>query len=123
MAGEEAIVVGLGVVSAIFGYFALSLRDDGSDDDRDNGFGSKLSLFFFMLSILFLNLLMYALLLISQNTLTYLEAPVISIGLSIMTYGTIGVVVLYFVYLLVMFIQSINGWFKEMMGKKREDND
>lgn len=123
MAGEEAIVVGLGVVSAIFGYFALSLRDDGSDDDRDNGFGSKLSLFFFMLSILFLNLLMYALLLISQNTLTYLEAPVISIGLSIMTYGTIGVVVLYFVYLVVMFIQSINGWFKEMMGKKREDND
>jgi len=123
MAGEEAIVVGLGVVSAIFGYFALALRDDGSEDDRDNGFGSKLSLFFFMLSILFLNLLMYALLLISQNTLTYLEAPVISIGLSIMTYGSISVVVLYFVYLLIMFIQSINGWFKEMMGKKREDDD
>lgn len=117
MAGEEAIIVGLGIISAIFGYFALSLRDNG-DSDQETSFGSRLALFFFILSILFLNLLMYALLLISQNSLPYLEAPVLSIGLSIMVYGTIGVVIIYFIYLLVMFIMSIKDWFRESIGRR-----
>ena len=117
MAGEEAIIVGLGIISALFAYFALSLRDNG-ENDQETSFGSRLSLFFFMLSVLFLNLLMYALLLISQNSLPYLEAPVLAVGLSIMVYGTIGVVVIYFVYLLVMFIMSIKDWFRESIGKR-----
>lgn len=120
MAGEEAIIVGLGIISALFAYFALSLR---SDDPDDQSFGSKLSLFFFILSILFCNLLMYALLLISQNSLPYLETSVINIGLAVMTYGTIGVLIIYAVYLLVMLLISMHGWVQEAMGKRSKGDD
>lgn len=117
MAAEEAIIVGLGIISALFAYFALSLRENGNGDE-ENSFGSKLSLFFFILSILFANLLMYALLLISQNALPYLETPVINVGLSIMVYGTIAVLIIYFVYLLVMLVMSMKSWVAEAMGKR-----
>lgn len=115
MAGEEAIIVGLGIITAIFAYFSLSLRSEDPDDDS---FGSKLSLFFFILSILFCNLLMYALLLISQNSLPYLETPVINIGLSVMTYGTIGVLIIYAVYLLIMLCITMYDWIQQAMGKR-----
>jgi len=120
MVAEDAIIIGLGIISGIFAYFALSLR---SDDPDDQSFGSKLSLLFFVLSILFSNLLMYALLLISQNSLPYLETPVINIGLSVMTYATIGVLIIYSVYLLVMLLISMNGWVQEAMGKRPKGDD
>lgn len=118
MSAELAIVGGLGFISALFAYMAFALR---SGDDEDGTFGSKISLFLFFVSILFANLLMYALLLISQNSATYLEAPVIGIGLSIMTYGTIGVMIIYALYIIGLFLRGVYDWVMEAMGKRRGD--
>lgn len=115
MSAELAIVGGLGFVSALFAYMAFKLRDEKNEDGT---FGSKISLFLFFCSILFANLLMYSLLLISQNSLPYLEAPVISLGLSIMTYGTIGVMIVYSLYLIGLFLKGVYEWTIEAMGKR-----
>lgn len=115
MSAELAVVGGIGFISALFAYMAFKLRDDDNDEGT---FGSKISLFLFFCSILFANLLMYALLLISQNSLAYLEAPVIGIGLSIMTYGTIGVMIIYALYLIGLFLKGFYDWTMEAMGKR-----
>ena len=118
MAAEESIILGLGIICALFSYMAFELR---SKEEEDGTFGSKISLFLFFVSILFANLLMYALLLISQNSATYLEAPVIGIGLSIMTYGTIGVMIIYALYIIGLFLRAFYDWTMEAMGKRRGD--
>lgn len=115
MSAELAVVGGLGFISALFAYMAFSLR---AKDDNDDTFGNKLSLFLFFCSVLFCNLLMYSLLLISQNSLPYLEAPVIGIGLSIMTYGTIGAVIIYTIYLISLFLKTVYDVVMQAMGKR-----
>lgn len=118
MSAEIAIVGGLGLICGLFAYMSFQLREK---EDDDGTFGNKISLFLFFISVFFANLLMYALLLIAQNGPTYLEAPVIGIGLSIMTYGTIGVIIIYTIYLLGLFLRGVYDWTMQAMGKRGRD--
>jgi hypothetical protein len=113
MSSEVAIISGLGIISGLFAYFAFETRN--SDDGT---FGSNVSLFFFFVSFLFLNLLMYAVLLIGQNNATYLTSGVLVTGLQIMTYSSVGLLIIYMIYVLITFVMAMNDWVKEALGKR-----
>ena len=119
MGSEMTIVVGFSVISAILAYYAFELRDAEEDLTR------KLSLFLFFLSILFLNLVMYSMVLIAQNTgLSYLLDSVVYTGLQIMTWVTLAIVIIYFIVLLLVGITSVIDFTKQQVAQRgRNRND
>lgn len=102
MSAELAIITGLGLISVMFGYYTRIFKE--STEELNN----KLSILFFFFSLLFLNLVMYAILLIGQNTvgLTYLSNSVLNTGLLVMTYSTVGFLIIYFIILFVLTVIS-----------------
>lgn len=104
MGAELSIVIGLAVTSMMFAYFSYSFKN------HPENIMKQVSIFFFFISLFFLNMIMYACILIAQNnTLTYLETPVLEQGLTIITYITTGAVILYFIILVVMTVISLGG--------------
>jgi len=65
---------------------------------------------------------MYALLLISQNSLAYLEAPVIGVALKHHDqYGMTdwAVIIIYSLYVIGLFMKGVYEWIMQAMGKKK----
>jgi hypothetical protein len=111
------VILGIGFISGLFAYLAIQTRPGGGEE---GGFGAKLSLFFFIVSILFANLLFYALTLMVQNdaAVAFLETPIIEVGLLIMTYSTIGVLIIFVIWVLGHGVMSIYDWVMQAMGQR-----
>lgn len=97
-------------------FFMREMSQDVPDDLVKN-----LGLVFFLLSVFFANLLMYAILLIAgQASLTYLSDSLLLIGLQAVMWATLGSFALYVLYLtfkgLVFLVEVIRGF---MRGSRR----
>lgn len=108
MGTEIVIVLGLGVLSAHFAFFAFEFinkgsNENGNEQEQDHGipWGKVLGVLFFLLSIIFIQMIMYSLVLIAQNTgLSYLNDTLLVTGLQIIMWSTIIVIGIYLFSLL-----------------------
>lgn len=116
MSAELSIVTGLGLISAMLAYYAFSFRQSTEE------FTQKLSILFFSFSLIFLNLLMYAMVEIAKNTsVTYLQNSVLSAGLRILTYVTVFIAIGYFLIVVIMVIYSLYGVVKGALQDRQKD--
>lgn len=101
MSLELSIVVGIGLISALFGYYAFNLKDNPEPMIQ------KLAVLFFFMSLIFVNMTMYVLLLMTQNnaTVSYLADPIMGVGLSILTYLTVSLAILFLIALLIAIVR------------------
>lgn len=101
MATEEvAVIGGLGIISFILAYYAFELRESQED------FWKKVSIGLFFMSLLFLNLVIFAVLLIAKNSsVAYLEDSVIVYGLMIMNWLTVVIILAFIIW--VMYLSVI----------------
>lgn len=119
MSAEQSVVLGLSIIACLFAYFSFSLKDHNETIMR------QVSIFFFFMSMLFANMIMYACILIAQNnSLGYLETGVLSVALRVITYTTTGAVILYFIILFVMTVVGVSkdaySWAK---GRSKGENE
>lgn len=93
MTGDVTVVVGLGAIAALFAYFAFELKDSESE------IMTRVAVGFFFMSLVFVNLVMYTILLIAQNdaTVSYLEGSVMNTGLAVVMWVTLGMAALLFI--------------------------
>lgn len=118
MVGTEFnVVVGLSIISFLLAYYAFKLRE-GADDVT-----KKVALFLFFMSVLFVNLIMYSLVLISQNTdIGYLQNSVVYMGLQVLTYTTLFGLVIYFIAMIVLAVGGFIEYAKTMLnGRGKND--
>ena len=100
MTTEIDIVLGLGILSALFSYFAFEFlqHQEGEEESRNRvyNWNRNLGILCFLLSIIFINMLMYTLVLIAQNTgLSYLNDTVLVVGMQVLMWATLSGIALY----------------------------
>jgi hypothetical protein len=106
MTAEVSIVAGIGIVSSLFAYYAFEFRNSEEQVVK------QLSVLMFFFSILFANLLIYAMYMISVNSLVYLQNSVLEAALAIITYFTVAMVIIYAIVMLLMFLKSLLDYIK-----------
>lgn len=112
MSLELSVVTGLASVSMILGYFAFQCRESQED------FWQHMSVFLFFMSLMFLDLIMGALLLMVQNSaMTYLTDSVLVWGLYTMLIVTSIIVFGFLVWMVWGVISMIFG---KLVGKDQE---
>lgn len=121
---DLSIIAGLSVLSWMFSTFAFQfLRSEDTDDGRDDEHGKifnwnkKIGILCFLLSIIFLNMLMYSMVLIAQNTsVSYLNDTVLVIGMEAVMWATIAGMALYLFAMTIFSFQFLHDvimvWFK-----------
>lgn len=98
---QNGVIFGLGIISFLSLYVGFQLREN--EDIKSQA----LSLLFFFTGVLFINMIMYALSVIVQNesALSYLQAPIINIGLLVIIWITIVGISLYFLIMVIEFLK------------------
>jgi len=113
MANEEtAIIAGLGVIAFILSYYSFELRESEEE------FWRKVSIGTFFMSMIFLNLIIYAVMLISKNGAAYLEDSILVYGMMIMNWLTIIVILGFIIWIIFVSIQAL---FALLAGKNSDD--
>lgn len=112
MSNEIVIVLGLGIICALMSFFAFEFLTMENPDPKNNWY-SRLGLLCLFLALIFLNMIMYTIILVAQNSgLQYLNDTILVWGLTAVMYSTISVLALYLFFLtfsaLVMFYQVIH---------------
>jgi len=111
MSAEGAVVFGFVAMSYMFAHYAFVMREGNEEINH------RISAFLFFLSLLFLNLTMYAMILIAQNSsMTYLENSVLSVGLRVITYFTVSVLMIYFLLMIIFGIKAAVQYAREQMS-------
>lgn len=107
---EEAIIIGLSVIAGLSAYFSFQFRES------ETTFGQVSSVVFFNLSLLFVNFIVYTILLIVQNTaeLAYLDGAIMGIMLNIIIWVTI---ITFFAYFLLTLLNGIIAMFTQLKAK------
>ena len=112
--GEITVVAGLGIVSALLAYMAFELRNSSEK------FWQTASVMLFFMAIIFVDLLVFSMLLIIQNDgLLYLEDSVLSLALSIIMWTTTVLVFAFFMWLIFNAIKLLF----DMLNNKKSDGD
>jgi hypothetical protein len=113
--GEIAVVAGMGITSALLSYMAFELRESKEE------FWQTVSVGLFFMSIIFIDLLVFSLLLIIQNdSLTYLDESVVSIALTIILWTTTILVFAFFMWLIFNAIKTL---IDMLSGKMKRDSE
>lgn len=127
---EYNITAGLGIIAAILAYISFRFLDR---DVPPSGNGSVIfnwdrliGMMFFLLTIIFLNMIMYTILLIAQNNaLTYLNDTVLRVGLIAVMWSTLGGLGLYLFGLLLgsgkYLYDQVHSWFVKDRRRKKGD--
>jgi len=107
MSVEVAIIGGLGILTFTFADVTFSLWQRSQHEGGGLGgvdWERLLGLMSFLLTVVFLNMTMYAILLIAQNnSITYLNDTVLRVGLAAVMWSTLGGLSLY------LFVLGIGG--------------
>lgn len=113
MSAELAVVGGLSFISAIFGYFAFALRESQEE------FNQKIGVFLFFMSLLFVDLVMFTIYRLTQETatLTFLTGGVMKTGLLVVIWVTVGLTVLLLFSLVFMAISALWTMYQKISGK------
>jgi hypothetical protein len=103
MTVENGVLFTLCFIAGIFGYFAFQLRQN------ENEFNQITSVFFFAVSLLFVNLIVGTLLLIVQNTtsIAYLEGTVAVIALQVVMWVSMVLFSLFLIVILFLFLKYL----------------
>lgn len=112
MAEEQAIIIGLGVITAMFGWYSFKLSES------DIELNKKLGLYLAFVSLLMVNLIMYAVLKVAEQNATYLLGSVVLSGFRLVMWSTIGIIMLFGLALLFGVLQWIVEWAKSF-GKRK----
>lgn len=115
MVVENGVIGGYAFISAMFAYLAFKLRE------TDSIFNQVTSLLFFSLSLLFVNMVMYSLYLVVQNTtgISYLNNSLMSTALLVILWVTVFVLVMFILITLFEFLKMIYEIVSEMLKQKR----
>lgn len=109
MVVENGIIAGMSFIAGLCGYFTFKFRES------ENSFGQVSSVVFFNLSLLFINFIVYTILLVIQNTasVSYLESPIMNIMLSITIWTTVITFFMYFLFTLLNGLKTVYDTVKE----------
>lgn len=120
MTAELAIVSGLSMVTSILAYMTFNFLDraleQGNSDDRIDWQGI-IGIMLLLLTIIFVNIIIYTLVLIAQNNgISYLNDTTLLIALQTTMWATLGSVGLYLFtmllssgYFIVQIVKQFNG--------------
>lgn len=109
MVVENTVIGGLAFASFMFAYLGFELREN------ETVFNQLVSLLFFSMSLLFINFVVYGIMLIVQNnsSLSYLSDPITYVAFNIVMWITIIVFFFYFLFMLLKFLSFL---FEMIMG-------
>jgi phosphotransferase system glucose/maltose/N-acetylglucosamine-specific IIC component len=124
---ELTIILGLGIISALFAYFAFEFLSKKEESLRGFSAEKALGVLFFVLSIVFLNMIMYSILLVSINAGgSYLTNSILTTGVQIIMYATLGGIALYLFALLfaviILIYRTISKVLNHKTTRRKTDN-
>ena len=96
MSVELSIMTGIGVITSVFAYMTFNFWSMEGAEDGGMDWNRRLALLFLLLTVFFVDMLMYMTYLIAaNNSLSYLQNGVLQVGLAAVMWVTLGGLVLY----------------------------
>lgn len=114
MSSEAAIVIGLGMVAFIMKEFSFRLSD------HENEWMQRLGFFLGFVSLFYVNFVMYTVLKVAQNSLSYVMTGTMSVALQVMIWTTVIILMVFSLYIFFQVISFMYS-FGKGFGKRERD--
>lgn len=115
MSAELAIVAGISFITYMLAHYGFKLNDSAREVNK------RIAVILLFMSLVFLNLVMFTIFDISQNTTaSYLESSVLTTGLQVLMWLTLILIVGYWFSIMFAMVRYTIKWMKSWQRKQKQ---